>query len=196
MLEVALADINTLPYPAVSPTDNPILNQLLVEIQELRSEVTQLREEREKDRQEIQDLKEQREKDRAEFECFKQTHKTFAIQTTNDIDRLFEVAEEKPASSLTSEPTQKTQDHINGIAAYLGAMEKRYEQGPVQYLRRLRREGLKFSQLANVMHLTTERIRQLAKLAAGDPRFNIQWSPSRKNAKVFKLRRWDDPTFL
>jgi chromosome segregation ATPase len=45
MLEIAIASINTLPYPAVSPTDNPILSQLLVELQSLRSEVQELREE-------------------------------------------------------------------------------------------------------------------------------------------------------
>jgi hypothetical protein len=53
MIEVATASLNTLPYPAVSP----ILNQLLAELQSLRSEVTQLREERDRDREEIEALK-------------------------------------------------------------------------------------------------------------------------------------------
>jgi chromosome segregation ATPase len=45
MLEIASASLNTLPYPAVSPTENTILNRLLEELQSLRSEVQELREE-------------------------------------------------------------------------------------------------------------------------------------------------------
>jgi hypothetical protein len=45
MSEIAIASLNTLPYPAVSPADSLVLNQLLAELQTLRSEVAQLREE-------------------------------------------------------------------------------------------------------------------------------------------------------
>jgi hypothetical protein len=51
MLEIAIASLNTLPYPAVSPIDTPILSQLLIELQTLRSEVAQLRE----DNQDLED---------------------------------------------------------------------------------------------------------------------------------------------
>lgn len=53
MLEVVDTSINTLPYPAVSPADSSILNQLLAEIQELRSEVAQLREDNQDLREKI-----------------------------------------------------------------------------------------------------------------------------------------------
>jgi hypothetical protein len=89
--------------------------------------------------------------------------------------------------------TQKTQDHITSIAVILGAKEKRLIEGqaPRAYVDRLRKEGLTFSELANVMGLTVDRIRQLAKIAAGDQRFNITWHPRKKNTKIIKLRRWD-----
>jgi hypothetical protein len=45
MLEIATASLNTLPYPAVSPTESIILNQLFIELQSLKAEVAQLREE-------------------------------------------------------------------------------------------------------------------------------------------------------
>jgi HPt (histidine-containing phosphotransfer) domain-containing protein len=44
MIEIVDTSINTLPFLAVSPTDNPILSRLLVELQSLRSEVQELRE--------------------------------------------------------------------------------------------------------------------------------------------------------
>jgi hypothetical protein len=89
--------------------------------------------------------------------------------------------------------TQKTQDHITSIAVILGAKEKRLIEGqaPRAYVDRLRREGMTFSELVNVMGLTVDRIRQLAKIAAGDQRFNITWHPRKKNTKIIKLRRWD-----
>jgi len=89
--------------------------------------------------------------------------------------------------------TQKTLDNITSIAVILGAKEKRLIEGqaPRAYVDRLRKEGLTFSELANVMGLTVDRIRQLAKIAAGDQRFNITWHPRKKNTKIIKLRRWD-----
>ena len=89
--------------------------------------------------------------------------------------------------------TQKTQDNITRIAVILGNKERRLIEGQAAkgYVTRLRKEGMTFSELANVMGLTVDRIRQLAKIAAGDQRFNITWHPRKKNTKIIKLKRWD-----
>jgi len=108
---------------------------------------------------------------------------------------LSKLEETRPTATpeTAKKPTQKTQDHITSIAIILGAKEKRLIEGqaPRAYVDRLRKEGLTFSELANVMGLTVDRIRQLAKIAAGDQRFNITWHPRKKNTKIIKLRRWD-----
>jgi len=90
-------------------------------------------------------------------------------------------------------PTQKTQDHITEIAHILGAKEKRLIEGGAArpYVDKLRKEGMTFSQLASVLGLTTDRVRQLSRIAATDQRFNICWHPRKKNTKIIKLRRWD-----
>jgi hypothetical protein len=102
----------------------------------------------------------------------------------------------KEEIARTANTTQKTADNITRIAVILAAKEKRLvESGlaPRAYLDRLRKEGMTFAELANVLGLTTDRVRQLAKIASGDQRFNITWHPRKKNTKVFKLRRWDAP---
>ena len=99
----------------------------------------------------------------------------------------------KAPESAAPVHTKKTQDHITEIAHILGAKEKRLIEGQAArpYVDKLRREGMTFSQLANVLGLTVDRIRQLAKIASGDQRFNITWHPRKKNTKIIKLRRWD-----
>jgi DNA-directed RNA polymerase sigma subunit (sigma70/sigma32) len=99
----------------------------------------------------------------------------------------------KAPESAAPVPTKKTQDHITSIAAILGAKEKRLIEGQagLAYVDKLRKEGMTFSQLATVMGLTTDRIRQLSRIAATDQRFNITWHPRKKNTKIIKLRRWD-----
>ena len=94
-----------------------------------------------------------------------------------------------------AEATQKTQDHITEIAHILEATERRLieRQVPRSALTRYRSEGVTFSELARVMGLTVDRIRQLSRIAATDQRFNICWHPRKKNTKIFKLRRWDAP---
>jgi DNA-directed RNA polymerase sigma subunit (sigma70/sigma32) len=101
--------------------------------------------------------------------------------------------EEKPAPAPTRKTTQKTEAHITEIAHILGAKEKRLIEGQAArpYVDKLRREGMTFSQLATVLGLTTDRIRQLSRIAATDQRFNITWHPRKKNTKIIKLRRWD-----
>ena len=156
-----------------------VLQDLLAEVQELRTEVAALQEERAQDR--------------AEFTRFKAAHKTFAIQTTKDLDQLFEAAEKPTATP--GKPTKKTEQHITDIANVLAATEKRLieRQVPRSALTRYRSEGVTFSELARVLGLTVDRIRQLSRIAATDQRFNICWHPRRKNTKIFKLRRWDAP---
>jgi len=100
--------------------------------------------------------------------------------------------QEKPAPAPTK-TTQKTSDHITEIAHILGAKENRLIEGQAgwAYVEKLRKEGMTFSQLATVLGLTVDRIRQLSRIAATDQRFNITWHPRKKNTKIIKLRRWD-----
>jgi len=100
---------------------------------------------------------------------------------------------DKPAPEATKQHTGKTQDHITEIARFLAAKEKRLIEGeaPHSYVNKLRKEGMTFSELANVMGLTVDRIRQLSRIAATDQRFNITWHPRKRNTKIIKLRRWD-----
>jgi DNA-directed RNA polymerase sigma subunit (sigma70/sigma32) len=107
--------------------------------------------------------------------------------------RLEKVSKEKPAPSPTRETTQKTEAHITEIAHILGAKETRLIEGGAArpYVDKLRKEGMTFSQLANVLGLTVDRVRQLSRIAATDQRFNITWHPRKKNTKIIKLRRWD-----
>jgi DNA-directed RNA polymerase sigma subunit (sigma70/sigma32) len=97
------------------------------------------------------------------------------------------------AAPVLTKPTQKTEAHITEIAHILGAKEKRLIEGQAgrAYVDKLRKEGMTFSQLANVLGLTVDRIRQLSRIAATDQRFNITWHPRKKNCKIIKLRRWD-----
>lgn len=101
----------------------------------------------------------------------------------------------KEEIARTANTTQKTQDNITRIAVILANKEKRLIEGqaPRAYVDRLRKEGMTFSELANIMSLTIDRIRQLAKIAASDQRFNVTWHPRKKNTKIIKLRRWDVP---
>jgi len=99
----------------------------------------------------------------------------------------------KDLENAAPAPTQKTSDHITEIAHILGAKEKRLIEGQAgrAYVDKLRKEGMTFSQLANVLGLTVDRIRQLSRIAATDQRFNVCWHPRKKNTKIIKLRRWD-----
>ena len=96
MIEIALAGINTLPYPAVPQSENAILNQVLTELRELKEEVAQLREEN-------QDLKE----------------KVTALESTElqDIDRIcVDIAQDRQRISKLEhkepQPLQKDRGEI------------------------------------------------------------------------------------
>ena len=134
----------------------------------------------------------------AALEATLDTHADNSLIQLRLINSLREEVHQAPVSAATPAPaaretTQKTQDHITEIAHILGAKEKRLIEGQAgrAYIDKLRKEGMTFSQLANVLGLTVDRIRQLSRIAATDQRFNITWHPRKKNTKIIKLRRWD-----
>jgi DNA-directed RNA polymerase sigma subunit (sigma70/sigma32) len=128
----------------------------------------------------------------AALEATLDTHADNSLIQLRLINSLREDHHKAPESAAPA-LTQKTQDHITSIAVILAAKEKRLieSQTAHAYVTRLRKEGMTFSELANVLGLTTDRIRQLAKIASGDQRFNITWHPRKKNTKIITLRRWD-----
>lgn len=99
----------------------------------------------------------------------------------------------EPRTSLkTGEPNQKTQDHLTAIWTLLCGLEKVAKNSPKPKLIRFRQEGVSLTRVAEALHLTPRRARQLAELAAKDERFNVIWHPKKKNSKIIKLRRWDN----
>jgi DNA-directed RNA polymerase sigma subunit (sigma70/sigma32) len=128
----------------------------------------------------------------AALEATLDTHADNSLIQLRLINSLREDGHKAPESTAQA-PTQKTQDHITEIAHILGAKEKRLIEGGAArpYVDKLRKEGMTFSQLANVLGLTVDRVRQLSRIAATDQRFNITWHPRKKNTKIIKLRRWD-----
>jgi DNA-directed RNA polymerase sigma subunit (sigma70/sigma32) len=120
------------------------------------------------------------------------TQETQADNQLIQLRLINSLREEKPAPAPTK-TTQKTEAHITEIAHILEAKEKRLIEGQAArpYVDKLRKEGMTFSQLATVLGLTVDRIRQLSRIAATDQRFNITWHPRKKNTKIIKLRRWD-----
>jgi len=128
----------------------------------------------------------------AALEATLDTHADNSLIQLRLINSLREDGHKAPESA-TPVLTKKTQDHITEIAHILGAKEKRLIEGQAgrAYVDKLRKEGMTFSQLATVLGLTVDRIRQLSRIAATDQRFNITWHPRKKNTKIIKLRRWD-----
>jgi hypothetical protein len=107
MIEIANA-INSLPSHAMQADFVPPSEQLITltygQLQELITQAV------EKAIQPLQDeitaLRTERDQDRAEFERFKATHRAFAVQTTKDLDALFE-ANLKPTPA-PQQPSKKT----------------------------------------------------------------------------------------
>jgi hypothetical protein len=175
MLEIATASLNTLPYPAVSPTESTILNQVFSELQSLRSEVTQLREEN-------KDLKER---------IASQDEKIAVLETTElqDVDRIcIDIAQDRQRISRLEckdpEPQghgAKVKEHLNVI---YDALEDR-ERSCKGSARKL--DFMTFWEAEELLGLSHRRISQLANIAKNDPRFIIGWHPKKKNTKIFKL---------
>ena len=103
------------------------------------------------------------------------------------------VNQESPAN--TKKITKKTEDHIQSIVDALHAKEKKLIdcQAPPGYLKRYRSEGMTFSDIAGLLGLTVDRIRQLSRIAATNQRLVVSWHPRKKNTKIFRLSRWDTP---
>jgi DNA-directed RNA polymerase sigma subunit (sigma70/sigma32) len=200
MSEIANASINTFGISPkadfVPPSEQLVtltygqLSDLVTQaiekaIQPLQDEVMQLRA-----------TVERQEEKMASLEATLETHADNSLIQLRLINSLREDVHkggEIAAPAPTRKTTQKTEDHITEIAHILGAKEKRLiERGAARpYVDKLRKEGMTFSQLANVLGLTVDRIRQLSRIAATDQRFNITWHPRKKNTKIIKLRRWD-----
>jgi DNA-directed RNA polymerase sigma subunit (sigma70/sigma32) len=184
--------------PLAAQTDFPVspqitvpsslLEELLGVVQALKEEVAALREERDQDRDELATM-------RSRIATSEQWQGTLSDNQYTQLQLINSIREEshKEEIARTANTTQKTADNITRIAVILAAKEKRLIEGqaPRAYVDRLRKEGMTFSQLANVLGLTVDRIRQLSRIAATDQRFNITWHPRKKNTKIIKLRRWD-----
>jgi uncharacterized coiled-coil protein SlyX len=196
MLEIATASLNTLPYPAVSPTENPILNQLLAELLSLRSEVAQLREERDQDRQEIQDLKDglQVAQDRiASLEAIvaSQDEKITALEATEmqDVDRLaLDIARDRQRISRLECQDPEPQEHGAKVKEHLNVIYDALEDRERSCKGSVRKwDFMTFWEAEELLGLSRRRISQLANIAKNDPRFVIVWHPKKKNTKIFKL---------
>jgi DNA-directed RNA polymerase sigma subunit (sigma70/sigma32) len=193
MDKVALAKINTFgtsPKADFEPPSEEAVFIKVCQLQEIITKALQLLQD------EVRDLKAtvaRQDEKIAALEATLDTHADNSLIQLRLINSLREDVHPAAAPAPTRETTQKTQDHITAIAVILAAKEKRLVESQTAhaYVTRLRKEGMTFSQLANVMGLTVDRIRQLSRIAATDQRFNITWHPRKKNTKIIKLRRWD-----
>ena len=133
---------------------------------------------------------------RAKSVSIEQQQDTLSENQLIQLQLIHKMREETPMKAPApheAKPTKKTSTHIDEIALILANRERTLIHGnaPKPYLAKLRKEGMTFSQLASVLGLTVDRIRQLSRIAAKDQRFNVTWHPRRKNTKIIKLRIWD-----
>ena len=192
MSEIALAKINTfgtLPKADFEPPSEEAVFITICQLQEIITKALQPLQDA------VRDLKAtvaRQDEKIAALEATLDTHADNSLIQLRLINSLREDAPKAPENAAPA-PTKKTQDHITEIAHILGAKEKRLIEGQAArpYVDKLRREGMTFSQLANVLGLTVDRIRQLSRIAATDQRFTIAWHPRKNNTKIIKLRRWD-----
>ena len=167
MTNLAEPIIYSLPYPAVSPSENAILNSLLSELQSLKEEVAQLRDQRDQDQHEIQDLRQQLEahEDRLRNHGDRIAGLTLA---QDDIEATLTKPTEKPA-----EPTEKTTDHINQLA---------------RVMTEDRRHAVSVAVAARLLGISKERMRQLKPLLLADGRFELGWDRQRGQKKRVVIR--------
>ena len=193
MVEIALAKINTFGTSPKADFESPSEEAVFIlnsgQLREIITKALQPLQD------EVRDLKAavaRQDEKIADLEATLDTHADNSLIQLRLINSLREDGHKAPESA-TPVLTKKTQDHITEIAHILGAKEKRLIEGQAArpYVDKLRKEGMTFSQLANVLGLTVDRIRQLSRIAATDQRFNITWHPRKKNTKIIKLRRWD-----
>ncbi len=193
MSEIASARINTFGTSPKADFESPSEEAIFIKVCQLQEIITKALQ---PFQDEVRDLKAtvaRQDEKIAALEATLDTHADNSLIQLRLINSLREDVHPAAAPAPTRETTQKTQDHITSIAVILAAKEKRLieSQTAHAYVTRLRKEGMTFSQLANVLGLTVDRVRQLSRIAATDQRFNITWHPRKKNTKIIKLRRWD-----
>ena len=204
MTEVASASINTFgPSPKAdfeSPSEqlivltyaqlqNLIKGAIEQAIQPLQDEIAQLREEIDQDRQEIAAL-------RLKMASLEKDRDTLSENQLIQLRLIHELKEKvNQESPAPTKITKKTEDHIQSIVNALHAKEKKLIdcQAPPGYLKRYRSDGMTFSDIAGLLGVTVDRVRQLSRIAATDQRLVVSWHPRKKNTKIFKLSRWDFP---
>jgi len=160
---------------AVSPSEQ-LITLTIGQLQELITQAVQ------KAIQPLQDeitaLRTERDQDRAEFERFKASHRAFAVQTTNDLDALFEAnlkatATPQPSTKTT---TKKTSDHIDELHRLM--VEDRTQQ-------------VSIAKGARLLGISKERMRQLKPLIMQDGRFELGWSQVKgRKAVVIRIRQF------
>lgn len=197
MSEIAVAKINSF-APIAAQTDFPVSPSeeavFILTSSQLQDIITKAIEKAIQPLQdEVRDLKATVARLDEKIAILEATQDTQADNSLIQLRLINSLREEKPAPAPTRKTTQKTEAHITEIAHILGAKEKQLIEGQAArpYVDKLRKEGMTFSQLATVLGLTVDRIRQLSRIAATDQRFNITWHPRKKNTKIIKLRRWD-----
>ena len=205
MNNVALARINTF-GPSPKADSVPPSEQLVVlsygqlqdlikgaieqAIQPLQDEIAQLREEIAQGHREIAAL-------RLKTASLEKDRDTLSENQLIQLRLIHElkgkINQESPAP--TNKITKKTEDHINEIVVALHAKEKKLIdcQAPPGYLKRYRSDGMTFSDIAGLLGVTVDRVRQLSRIAATDQRLVVSWHPRKKNTKIFRLSRWDTP---
>ena len=193
MSEIASARINTFGTSPKADFESPSEEAIFIKVCQLQEIITKALQ---PFQDEVRDLKAtvaRQDEKIAALEATLDTHADNSLIQLRLINSLREDVHPAAAPAPTRETTQKTQDHITSIAVILAAKEKRLieSQTAHAYVTRLRKEGMTFSELATIMGLTVDRIRQLSRIAATDQRFNITWHPRKKNTKIIKLRRWD-----
>jgi DNA-directed RNA polymerase sigma subunit (sigma70/sigma32) len=193
MSEIALAKINSFGTSPKADFESPSEEAVFIlnfgQLQEIITKALQPLQD------EVRDLKATVARQDEKITALEATLDTHADNSLIQLRLINGIREDvhKPPEGSAPAFTQKTQDHITSIAVILAAKEKRLieSQTAHAYVTRLRKEGMTFSELANIMGLTVDRIRQLSRIAATDQRFNITWHPRKKNTKIIKLRRWD-----
>ena len=192
MSEIASARINTFGTSPKADFESPSEEAVFIKVCQLQEIITKALQ---PFQDEVRDLKATVARQDEKIAALEATLDTHADNSLIQLRLINSLREDVPQAPKSTAPafTQKTQDHITEIAHILGAKEKRLieSQTAHAYVTRLRKEGMTFSELANIMGLTVDRIRQLSRIAATDQRFNITWHPRKKNTKIIKLRRWD-----
>jgi len=205
MSDVAIARINTF-GPSPKADSVPPSEQLVVlsygqlqdlikgaieqAIQPLQDEIAQIREEIAQGHREIAAL-------RLKTASLEKDRDTLSENQLIQLRLIHElkgkINQESPAP--TNKITKKTEDHINEIVVALHAKEKKLIdcQAPPGYLKRYRSDGMTFSDIAGLLGVTVDRVRQLSRIAATDQRLVVSWHPRKKNTKIFRLSRWDTP---